>query len=149
MDLSKLDSVSAANEGFEVQLYHPGSREDLGIFIKVLGKDSDAHSKLFQAQQRRRVEKMTKGGMRLRVNLSPESVEQDTTDLLAVCTVSWRTVEQDKDDPKLEHAKPALLLNGAELACTRENAARVYKEYPWIKEQVDDAVNDRANFLRR
>lgn len=150
MDLGKLDSISAANQGFEIQLYHPGSKEDLGIFITVLGKDSDAHRKLFQAQQRRRVEKMTKGGgVRIAGGLAPEVLEQEANDLLAVCTKSWRTSEADKDDPKLEHVKPVLLLNGEELACTRENAVRVYREYPWIKEQVDDAVNDRANFLKR
>lgn len=149
MDLSKLDSVSAANAGFEVQLYHPGTKEDLGIFIKVLGKDSDAHEKLFQMQQGRRIDKLAKGGFRTRGSVSPQAVERDALELLAACTTSWRTVEEDKDDPKLEHAKPVLLLDGEEIPCTRENAVRIYKAYPWIREQVDDAVNDRANFLKR
>lgn len=150
MDLAKLDSVSAANAGFEVQLYHPGTKEDLSIFIKVLGKDSDAHEKQFQLQQGRRIDKLAKGGFRTRgASVSPQAVERDALELLATCTVSWRTAEADKDDPKVEHVKPVLLLDGEEVPCTRENAVRIYKAYPWIREQVDDAVNDRALFLKR
>jgi hypothetical protein len=136
MDLAKLDTVQAANEGFEVRLYNPHTNEDLDIFITVLGRDSDAYRSLFNKHQRRRVERMTKGG---RVgSVSPEAFEQDAIELLAVCTKSWRTGD-----------KPVLLINGEEMQCSRDNAVHVYKKYPWIKEQVDDAVSDRANFLKR
>jgi hypothetical protein len=57
---------------------------------------------------------------------------------MVACTKSWR------DD-----TKTTLTLEGEELECSRENVLRVYREYPWIKEQVESAVMERANFLAR
>ena len=41
MDLASIDTVKGANAGAEVKLYHPSTNEDIGITIRVLGKDSD------------------------------------------------------------------------------------------------------------
>jgi len=38
-------------------------------------------------------------------------------------------------------------VDGKELACNKDNAAALYERFPWIKEQVDTAVGDRANFI--
>lgn len=139
MDLSKLNSVAACNAGFELELFHPGTKEGLGVFVTVLGQDSDEYRKVFQVQQRKRLDRaMRGGGIRIKSVASPESLEQDANELLAACTKSWRTGEE-------QH----LLIGGEKLECSRDNAMRVYRDYPWIKEQVDDAVNDRANFLGR
>jgi hypothetical protein len=39
IDLAALDTVKGSNAGFEVSIYNPATHEDLGLFIKVLGKD--------------------------------------------------------------------------------------------------------------
>ena len=41
IDLASIDTVKGSNEGFDVNIYHPGTMVDLGITINVLGKDSD------------------------------------------------------------------------------------------------------------
>ena len=39
-------------------------------------------------------------------------------------------------------------VDGKELAYNKDNAAGLYERFPWIKEQVDTAVGERANFIK-
>ena len=137
MDIAALDSVKAANNGFELELFHPGTMVNLGLFITVLGKDSAEFRKVSSAQNRKRLQKATKGGGFRAGAVSMEEIEQDSIELLAACTVLWR----DGD-------KKTLTFAGKELECTPENAKQVYTDYPWIREQVDAGVSDRANFIK-
>lgn len=41
-----------------------------------------------------------------------------------------------------------MVCGGAELPCTPENAARVYEDYPWLREQVAAFQGERQNFFR-
>jgi hypothetical protein len=136
VDLSSIDTVKGANEGFDVQIYHPGTNEDLGIVINVLGKDSDEFQKVSRAQQKKRMAKLTKGGFR-NPAVPVEEIEQDATVLLAACTKSW---SQD--------GKPTITMDKKELEFSVDNAIALYERFPWIKEQVDVAIGDRANFIK-
>lgn len=40
-----------------------------------------------------------------------------------------------------------LKLNGEPLECNEENKRMVYTKYRWVREQVDLAIHERANFL--
>lgn len=136
MDLATIDTVKGANAGVDVKIYHPGTNEDIGVNIRVLGKDSDEFQRISRAQQKRRMDKLTKGGFR-GANIPLESIEQDAIDLLASLTKGWK--QEDKS---------TITLDGEELACTKENAVAVYERFPWIKEQIDAAIGDRANFIK-
>lgn len=141
-DLASLDVVTTSNEGFDLKLYNPaGTLEDLGIVITILGRDSTEFRKLQSAQNQRRMAKLQKSGATRSV-LSLDELEQDTIQILAACTKAWKT--QDG-----ESFKELILVGGVELACTRENAVRLYTDYPWIKEQVEAGITDRANFIKR
>ncbi len=52
-------------------------------------------------------------------------------DVLVACTLGWEGLG-DKEGP---------------LAFTPENARRLYIDYPVIREQVDNFVGNRGNFL--
>lgn len=136
MDLASIDTVKGANAGAEVKLYHPSTNEDMGITICVLGKDSDEFQKINRAQSKRRMEKLSKGGFR-GANIPLESIEQDGLELLASLTKTWKQGD-----------KQTLTLDGVELACNKDNAVLIYKRFPWIKEQVDSFIGDRANFIK-
>ena len=131
VDLSSIDTVKGANEGFDVQLYHPGTNEDLGVTIQVLGKDSDEFQKISRAQSKKRMERMSKGGFRNPV-VSPEEVEQDNLNLLAAVSRGWNNV----------------IVDGKPLPFSKENALMLYERFPWIREQIDAAIGDRANFIK-
>lgn len=131
-DLANIDTVKGANEGFDVQIYHPGTNADLGISIRVLGKDSDEFRKVSAAQSKKRMAKMSKGGFRNATTISIEEIEQETIELLASVTKGWDNV----------------VVDGNPLPFSKENAAALYERFPWIKEQVDAAIGDRANFIK-
>lgn len=129
-DLSSLDVVSAANTGVEVDLLHPVTNEPIGMKIKVIGRDSDEFRRLSNAQSRRRVNKMSKGGFRA-TNANLEDVEAEGIELLAACTKGWTNV----------------VVSGKVIPFSKEAAVDLYTKYPWIKEQVDTAIGDRALFI--
>lgn len=131
IDLANIDTVKGANEGFDVQIYHPATNEDLGITINVIGKDSDEFQKITREQTKKRMQKAAKGGFR-NVTIPVEELEEDSLKLLAACTKGWKGVVE----------------NGKAIECTKENAMAIYEKYPWIREQVDTAIGDRANFIK-
>ena len=125
MDLAKLDILSPANEGVWMELEHPVTGEPLGIKIKVAGVDSDYYRKEMRRQQNKRLKK----GIR---TISAEELENEVIELLVACTLDWEGIEYE----------------GKVLECNKENARMIYKKFPWIREQVDNFINDRANFLK-
>jgi hypothetical protein len=132
VDLAQIDTVAASNEGFRVQIYHPGTHEDLDIMIDVLGKDSDECQKMSRIQSKKRMAKMAKGGYRSNQVIPLEEIEADNLELLAACTKGWTNV----------------ILDGKLVECNKANAVMIYERFPWIKEQVDIAIGDRANFIK-
>src|SRR4051812_44498472 len=92
MDLKTLDTSAAAEQGFELELSHPTNAAPLGIFITVLGRDSDAYSSLQTAQTRKRLERMQK--LNGRMTLSPDELERDAVELLAAVTKTWRVKDK-------------------------------------------------------
>ena len=130
LDLSALDTKKGAEAGFEVQLTHPKTGAELPIWITVLGVDSDTYRSTLMAQQRRRMEKLRRGK---RMNVTPEELEDEALDLLVTITAAWRA---DVD------------LDGKPFPSFSTTAAKaLYARFPWIREQVDAAMADRANFL--
>ncbi|MDD4390195.1 MAG: hypothetical protein PHW03_05265 [Eubacteriales bacterium] len=149
IDLASLDTVQGSNAGFEVSIYNPATNEDLGVFITVLGKDSDEFQKVSRAQQKKRMAKMSKGGFRSNnMTLSPEEIEAEGISLLAAVSKKWRTAAVKEGEVITEPEKDTILIDGKELPFSIANAEMIYKRFPWIKEQVDTAVGDRANFIK-
>jgi hypothetical protein len=127
-DLSQLDTQKGADEGFELTLVHPKTGERLPMVITLLGYDSAAYQDAMLDQQRVRFKEMQKSRRR---EMTPEELDAAALELLVVATRAWRGMK----------------LDGTELACTPENARTVYRRFPWIREQANEAIGDRANFL--
>lgn len=124
MDLSKLNITDSANSGATVTLRDPVTLEDLDTTITVVGRDSD----IFRNHVKKIVDKN-----RSKKRLSMDEAERQNIELLAVCTIAWTNVQEG--DTVYE--------------CSFENAKYIYKKYPWIREQLDEFQEERANFLSR
>ena len=125
MDLKKLNITEKAEEGSWCELEHPVTGETLDIRIKLAGIDS----KTYREAARKQINKRLKKGLR---KISIEDTEQEEIELLAACTLDWENVEYE----------------GNVLECNPENVKFVYKEFPWIREQVDAFIADRGNYLK-
>lgn len=133
LDLASLNTTSASNKGAEIELLHPTENTPLGIYITVLGKDSDVfrdHVKHDVNQRLRKEAMATKRGKSLDPTTA-EQVEEQSIELLTICTTGWRN----------------MVYNGEELAFTVANVAMVYRELLWVRRQIDEAIGDLENFM--
>jgi hypothetical protein len=149
IDISKWDTVAGSNDGTHVSIYDPEVNADTGIFIEVLGKDSDEFQRVSREQSKKRMSKMSKGGFRNTAPIPVEEIERDGIELLAACTKSWehRPMKADKSGWGNPH-KGMIYIKGEKFPFSRESVLSVYIRFPWIKEQVDTAIGDRANFIK-
>lgn len=131
MDLTTLDTRSAANEGAVIEILHPITEQPVGVQIVILGADSDAYQTALRQQQDSRMRRLQR---RNALSLTLEEIEESQLDLLVACVKDWSGV----------------VMAGKELACTPENVREVlaHPGLRWIREQIDRAIGDRANFLK-
>lgn len=141
MDLDTLNVVAGAGVGFDLQLCHPGNGANLPIFIHILGSDSREYKRVESEQNRKRIEKLWKGGVFRPAAQSAEEAEEDVVARLVAVTQAWWEVLPDGAK------QPTLEVKGEQIAFSSAAAAKIYTENPWIKEQVYSAVVDRANFI--
>lgn len=127
-DLSSLDSAKAAEKGFELVLRNPKTDAELPGRIKLLGADSEVYRERARDFARARAARLNK--LR-KLSITPEELEAEGIELLVAVTVGWSGITRD----------------GEEFVYSPDNARELYRKYPWIREQVDAAVGDRANFL--
>ncbi len=130
MDLNALKPVKA-DKGATLDILHPETEEPIeGMSITLLGQDSAVYRKLQLSKQQAILNRMAKG--KKAADLDAEKLAEDTIDDLVKLTVKWTGFE----------------INGEALAATPENFRMVYNEWPWIREQAQEFVNNRANFFR-
>ena len=129
-DLTNLDTSETAETGAVLEVLHPTENTPLGIKITLAGADSDLYRKTVNKNINKRVQRIKPGQS---MPFTAEEQEESGLNLLATCTLAWEGV----------------VVDGAEIPCNKENAKELYRRFPWIREQVDVFVGDRANFLRR
>lgn len=138
MDLSALDTVSACNKGAEIEIKHPITNVGVGVFITILGKDSDAfreHSRESGNAYLRREAVKDSNPEAVPVR-TMEQIEKQNLETLAVCTIGWRTGDV-----------PTITLDGTDLPFTPANASKLYNRFPSIYRQVDKAIGTLENFM--
>ena len=129
-DLNSLKPVMA-DDGAVLNIVHPETEEVIdGMTITLLGQDSKIYRKLQLGKQQAALNRMAKGKKAL--DLDAEKLSEDSIDDLVKLTTSWDGFE----------------LDGVKLDCTPENVRKVYTDWAWIKEQVQEFVGNRANFFR-
>ena len=127
MELSNLNLGVAAESGYDLVLQHPITGDDLDGVVRVRGDKS----KTVQVFSRKRVnelqkrERMQKGKGK-DTDLSIEELEQMHIESGIARVISWKNIKKDGED----------------LPFTKENAESVFKDYPWVLEQVLDASSN-------
>lgn len=131
-DLDQLDVVSHANEGSKCIIRHPVTGEDQyqdngePVYLLLAGMDStvyrEAQRKIADARLNR------KGGSK--INLA--DIEAEQLSLLAECTLGWG----------------GMVVGGKELPFDRKTVRSIYEKYPTIREQAEQHIADRSNYLR-
>lgn len=132
-DISDFDTAAGSEEGSKMEVRNPKTGDVLRhpdgrpFTITYLGKDSEAFRRLARQQSDRRIA----NNMRTRTPILTAVIEKDEIELLVIVTKSWDILiggEAPKSDPKEYRA--------------------AYTKYPWLKEQGDEYVGVRANFIK-
>jgi hypothetical protein len=144
LSLAKLQTAVNANAGRVLQLEHPDDRTPLffdtekkvPVQLTLLGKDSDAYIKAERHNRNRAVENIKK-----RVAFSAAEDDRLGAETLARCTTAWQGIPQGWIDSS-DNEEPA--------EYSYDNALRMYENagVAWVKEQADDFIGKRANFLK-
>ena len=127
-DLSNLDLTKAGNSGAWLTLRHPATDVELPIKLKLAGTDSDAYRQAERDYTNRRMRELNQRGKI--GNITAESVEAQAVNILASATLDWQGV----------------MVDGAEVPCTKEQAKKLYLRFAWIRRQAELFIDDPANF---
>lgn len=130
MDLSKLKTAKA-DEGATLELLHPSTMDVIeGMTITLLGQDSQVYRKLSLGKQQAALNRMKRG--KKAEDLDAEKLSEDSINDLVKLTVAWTGFERD----------------GKPVEFNEVNVKNIYTEFPWIREQAQEFIADRANFFR-
>lgn len=135
LDLEKIGcTVEDADDGADVHLLMPDPTNPVPLFhddeqtdrvtIRVLGHDGTK----WRAITRKRNDRRAKRGKK---ELTEEEVEAENIEWAADITVGWNLAER-----------------GQKLEFTPSEARRIYKKYPWIRDQVLAGSVNRGNFRK-
>ncbi len=136
MDLAKYDTATRDITA-DMPVLHPGNQEPLvdentkePVTITLLGGDTPA----FVAASQKIADEKLKQGLAAFSKLKPTSAKlmAEEVALLVSATKGWRHITVD----------------GEEWMFSPENAYKLYKRFPWIMEQVQTFIKDRANYLK-
>lgn len=132
-DLGSLDTIEACNKPAEIEIKHPVTGAPTGVFISVLGKDSDTYRSIVRGMAD---ETLKRQAMNRSSDDSLEKLERKNIEALVAVTTGWRT---DKE--------PTVTLNGDRLDFNPANVRKVYSALLPVREQVTEAINNLENFM--
>jgi hypothetical protein len=148
MALAKFSPKKNAEAGVEVAILNPETDQPLGVFITVYGSDSEKFKSIQRRQTNRRLELAARNRGKKKAAITAEAIEAEGMELLVACTACWKSEVKDADG-KVTGYRPQVELDDDEwLDCTPQNVQRLYEELPWLKEQIDQEIGDRSNFLQ-
>jgi hypothetical protein len=135
LDLASLDTTKAAEEGALLEVRHPttgvvlANGDGRAVTLTLAGMDSARARKAERQATNRRLKQSGRGRS---LGVTGDDLDNDALDLLAACTMAWSGFE----------------LDGQQIECSAENARRLYRQFPWLREQAQQFMDDRGNFLR-
>lgn len=128
MDFANLDTADLANEGAVMPVHGPDGQpvtnDDAPVTLTLLGDDSDALVKFDRIT--------TNAHLRGSQTITAELAEAKQINRLARACVGWSGV----------------ILDGAPLQHSEENARILFKRFRWLRQQAAMFISDRANFLK-
>lgn len=133
MDLSTL-SVDPDNQTAELEIVHPSTFEPISdddgnvLTLTLYGPDSNA---LKAVQDEFQAKAFKDGVKRRKMSINPKQIKAQAMAYTVAAVADWKHIS----------------FEGKELECTPKNVRMVFEKLPWLKEQVDEFISERSNFL--
>ena len=125
MDINQLLTVDAHEAGAECQILSPVDRKPTDVYIKIMGADSRAWRDAKKKQTAKIIEQRAAG---------KTEIDYDAMDVDAIVaiTIDWRGITQD----------------GEPFECNTKNKKQLYKNSPFIVEQLLNFLGKGENFIK-
>lgn len=123
---SAFETVKRSEAGVEIELLNLKTHKGSGAFITVCGMDSDVF-RAAKVDRARVIAKKTEAGE----EVTAADIEEMQIELLARCTKGWRNIARA----------------GELLEFSLDAARKLYRDFPAIREQINQAIGDRGNFV--
>ena len=130
-DLNKNNFADAAEAGYEFELLLP-TQEPTGAFITVRGDQSKtvkAYARKKYAEFKMREQQAKRRGKDVD-DMTLEEAEELAIEAAIVRVIGWKGITEGK----------------TEVAFTKENAERIFKEHGWIRDAVMEESSQLLNF---
>ncbi len=110
-------------EGTEVEVRDVAGEVEAGVTITVVGTYSTTYRKA-QSQNRDKF-------LKQRGKIDSDMIEKQSVETTARCIKAWK----------------GFTSNGQDFPYTKDNAVLLLTNAPWIREQVEEAMNDHAAYF--
>jgi hypothetical protein len=122
-----LKDLKPKSNTIKVELRHPSTGDLLDMSISVYNPYSPEYKAAMHEQTNKRLMKSAKVRKQ---TYTAQELEASALELLASITEGW-----------------SITFEGKALKFSREKAVELFSEYPWIKDQLEEALNDTSGFL--
>ena len=126
MELSTFDTVTLSEAGVDIPLKDIKTGRPTEVTFRVHGMDSEAFQQAKTEMARGIADAMESGA-----TLTAARRTELASEMLAACTLGWSGVT----------------VGGVELPFSTAAARDVYMRFPAVREQINQAIGDRANFV--
>lgn len=113
-----------------IEILHPKDGTPLGIKVSLISMDDEKMMRVRRKIQDERFRQESKGK-----HMKSEELEDNTELLLFTAMTGWEWYGKD------------VTFNGKKPEFSRASVSEVFKELPWFKKQVDEAVSDESAFF--
>ena len=128
-----LETKTLANEGVEIEIMRADG-ESSGLWIRVLGADSEQAVRHREKQERQRIRALSKGG-RAALDGLYDTGKAAEMELTIACCLGWRHVS----------GQPMPFQIGSD---EEDKSKKFFKDFPLVYDQVRVGINDRAHFTK-
>lgn len=125
-DLNQLDVVTRANDGAKCVIRDPSTGDDTTAYLLLAGMDSTVYK---QAQHKIANARINRKST---VRITIEEIEAEQIGILVECTLGWG----------------GMVLGGVEMPFDRATVRSMYEKFPTVREQAEQFISDRSNYLR-
>jgi hypothetical protein len=133
VDLKQFDTRTTANKGVIFNPIPPGFTEPVKeVSFVIVGVDSKIFMDKAIKNAREDMDSMKRNPKKKEISDEDiEKAKKRRIEDIAVCILDWSGIEE----------------NGVKVDFSFANAVNLLTDYPWLFEQLDMFIGDRANFL--
>ena len=112
-----------------IEIKHPVKDENLGIRVNIISLNDEKMKQIRRKFINKRIELEKKGK-----SFRADDIEENEVDLLIASMTGWDWYDAEFHGEKLEF--------------NANNVKKVFRELPWFKKQVSEAVSDEKAFFQ-